>query len=59
MAKAFELPDLGEGIEAGDVVKVLVSEGDSIALDQPVIELETDNQITRNAYIALLSAIRR
>ena len=45
MAKAFELPDLGEGIEAGDIVKVLVSVGDSIAMDQPVIELETDKAL--------------
>jgi pyruvate dehydrogenase E2 component (dihydrolipoamide acetyltransferase) len=45
VAKVFELPELGEGIEAGDVVKVLVSEGDSIALDQPVIELETDKAL--------------
>ncbi|MCL4299663.1 MAG: dihydrolipoyllysine-residue acetyltransferase [Anaerolineae bacterium] len=38
----FKLPDLGENIQAGDVVNVLVSVGDTIAVDQPVLELETD-----------------
>jgi pyruvate dehydrogenase E2 component (dihydrolipoamide acetyltransferase) len=38
----FKLPDLGENIQAGDVVNVLVSVGDTIAADQPVLELETD-----------------
>src|SRR5215469_3428682 len=38
----FRLPELGENIEKGDLIKVLVSPGDMIAKDQPVIELETD-----------------
>jgi pyruvate dehydrogenase E2 component (dihydrolipoamide acetyltransferase) len=38
----FKLPELGENITAGDVVRVLVKAGDTIAKDQPVIELETD-----------------
>lgn len=38
----FILPDLGENIEAGDVVNVLVSAGDTINKDDPVLELETD-----------------
>ena len=45
MAKEFKLPDLGEGIETGDVVSVLVSEGDTIEVDQGVIELETDKAL--------------
>ena len=45
MAEEIRLPDLGEGIEQGDVVRILVSEGDSIAVDQPVIELETDKAL--------------
>ncbi len=45
MAKEFILPDLGEGIEEGDVVRVLVSEGDEIEADQPVLELETDKAL--------------
>ncbi len=42
MAQEFRLPELGEGIESGDVVSVLVKEGDSVAEDQAVLELETD-----------------
>jgi len=42
MAIEFKLPELGEGIEGGDVLKVLVAEGEDVAEDQPVIELETD-----------------
>ncbi len=45
MAEEFRLPDLGEGIDRGDVVRVMVSEGDSIEVDQPVIELETDKAL--------------
>ena len=45
MATQFKLPDLGEDIEEAEVLKVLVSEGDTIALEQPVIEVETDKAI--------------
>jgi pyruvate dehydrogenase E2 component (dihydrolipoamide acetyltransferase) len=38
----FTLPELGENIETGDVVQVLVKSGDVIKTDQPVLELETD-----------------
>ncbi|HEY7711490.1 MAG TPA: biotin/lipoyl-containing protein, partial [Candidatus Entotheonella sp.] len=38
---AFALPELGEGIESGDVVNVLVAVGETITQDQPLIELET------------------
>jgi pyruvate dehydrogenase E2 component (dihydrolipoamide acetyltransferase) len=42
MPTEFRLPELGENIEAGDLLKVLVSVGDTISPDQPVLELETD-----------------
>lgn len=42
MANEFKLPQLGEGVESGEVVEVLVSEGDTIEVDQPVLELEMD-----------------
>lgn len=45
MATEFKLPDLGEGVEAGDVVSVLVAEGDTIEVDQSVVELETDKAL--------------
>jgi pyruvate/2-oxoglutarate dehydrogenase complex dihydrolipoamide acyltransferase (E2) component len=38
----FTLPELGENISAGDVLRVLVKPGDVLAKDQPVLELETD-----------------
>jgi pyruvate dehydrogenase E2 component (dihydrolipoyllysine-residue acetyltransferase) len=38
----FTLPELGENIAAGDVLRVLVKPGDTIAKDQAVLELETD-----------------
>ncbi len=37
----FKLPNLGENIDSGDVVGVLVKEGDVIAPQQDVIEIET------------------
>src|SRR5437660_7079363 len=38
----FTLPELGENITTGDVLRVLVNPGDSLVKDQPVLELETD-----------------
>jgi pyruvate dehydrogenase E2 component (dihydrolipoamide acetyltransferase) len=38
----FTLPELGEDVTTGDVLRVLVRPGDTIAKDQPVLELETD-----------------
>ena len=38
----FILPNLGDGIAQGDVLKVLVKVGDTLAVDQSVLELETD-----------------
>ena len=38
----FTLPELGENIAAGDVLRILVNAGDTLAKDQPVLELETD-----------------
>jgi pyruvate dehydrogenase E2 component (dihydrolipoamide acetyltransferase) len=42
MVKEITLPEVSENIDKGEVVKVLVKEGDEIEVDQPVIELETD-----------------
>ncbi len=38
----FELPEIGEGVIEGEVVRWLVAEGDLIAEDQPVCEIMTD-----------------
>lgn len=42
MTIEFNLPELGEDIDTGDVVALLVSVGDTIEVDQPVLEIETD-----------------
>lgn len=42
MSVEFNLPELGENIESIQVVRVMVAVGDSVAVDQPVAELETD-----------------
>ena len=41
----FRLPELGENIEAGDIVKIAVKAGDQIQKDQIVLELETDKAV--------------
>jgi pyruvate dehydrogenase E2 component (dihydrolipoamide acetyltransferase) len=38
----FELPEIGEGVLEGEVVKWLVAEGDVVSQDQPVCEVMTD-----------------
>ena len=45
MTVEFTLPDLGENIESGDVVSVLVAVGDSLDVDQSIVELETDKAV--------------
>jgi pyruvate dehydrogenase E2 component (dihydrolipoamide acetyltransferase) len=42
VASEFKLPELGENVESGDLVKLLVKVGDSIQENQPVLELETE-----------------
>jgi 2-oxoisovalerate dehydrogenase E2 component (dihydrolipoyl transacylase) len=39
--KDFNLPDLGEGLTEGEIVKWLVSVGDTVTLNQPIVEVET------------------
>jgi pyruvate dehydrogenase E2 component (dihydrolipoamide acetyltransferase) len=38
----FRLPHLGDGIDAADVIKIPLKEGDNIEVDQVVVEIETD-----------------
>ena len=45
MAIDVKLPELGENIAAGDVAAVLVSPGDQVAKDAPLLELETDKAV--------------
>jgi pyruvate dehydrogenase E2 component (dihydrolipoamide acetyltransferase) len=38
----FKLPDLGEGVHEGKIMRVLVAAGDVVREDQPLLEVETD-----------------
>jgi pyruvate dehydrogenase E2 component (dihydrolipoamide acetyltransferase) len=42
MATEIKLPSLGEGIESGDVLEVLVKAGDVVKKEQSLVEMETD-----------------
>ncbi len=42
MAYEFKLPDLGEGLTEGEVARWLVQEGQEIAEDDPLVEVQTD-----------------
>ncbi len=42
MAIELKLPELGDGIESAEVLEVLVKEGDAVAKDQGIVEVETD-----------------
>ncbi|MFC1750262.1 dihydrolipoamide acetyltransferase family protein [Pseudomonadota bacterium] len=45
MAYEFKFPDVGEGIHEGKLVKWSVKEGDEVAADDPVAEVETDKAV--------------
>jgi pyruvate dehydrogenase E2 component (dihydrolipoamide acetyltransferase) len=42
VAYEFKLPDLGEGLTEGEIARWLVSEGQEIAEDDPLVEVQTD-----------------
>src|SRR5262249_4046923 len=44
-ASEFKLPELGENVHAGDLVRIMISVGARVAEGQPVIELETDKAV--------------
>lgn len=44
-ASEFKLPELGENIHQGDLVRLMVSPGEQISAGQPVMELETDKAV--------------
>ena len=45
MVRAFELPDVGEGVAEGELISWLVEAGDEVSEDQPVAEVETDKAL--------------
>lgn len=40
--KDFKLPDLGEGVHEGQIVRLMVKAGEKVREDQPLMEVETD-----------------
>jgi pyruvate dehydrogenase E2 component (dihydrolipoyllysine-residue acetyltransferase) len=57
----FKLPDIGEGIHEGEVVRWLVKEGEAVREDQPILEVMTDKatvEITspRSGRVARIAA---
>jgi len=45
MSYEFKFPDVGEGINEGEIVKWFVKEGDKVKADQPLGEIETDKAV--------------
>lgn len=45
MTYEFRLPDVGEGIAEAEIVRWLVREGGAVALDEPLVQIETDKAI--------------
>ena len=45
MPTDFAVPNLGENIDEGDIVKVMVKEGDLIEAEQNVMEIETGKAV--------------
>jgi pyruvate dehydrogenase E2 component (dihydrolipoamide acetyltransferase) len=45
MAQEFRLPDIGEGLTEAEVVRWLVPVGGEVAMDQPLVEVETDKAV--------------
>ena len=54
MIYEFRLPDIGEGVVEGEVVRWLVKEGDLLQEDQPMVEIMTDK-----ATVEITDAARR
>jgi pyruvate dehydrogenase E2 component (dihydrolipoamide acetyltransferase) len=46
MVYEFKLPDLGEGVHEGEIVRWLVKAGDEVERDQPLVEVMTDKVTT-------------
>jgi len=46
VAFEFRLPDIGEGLTEAEIVEWLVEPGRQVALDQPLVRVETDKAVT-------------
>lgn len=59
MIQDFRLPDLGEGLPEAEIVSWLVSEGDTVALNQTIAEVETAKAVVElpSAYAGTVSKL--
>ena len=57
--KDFKLPDLGEGLTEGEILKWFVSPGDEVLLNQPIVEVETAKAAVEipSPYAGLVTAL--
>jgi len=46
MKKEIKIPDIAENVETGTIASILVSVGDKITVDQPLVEVETEKAST-------------
>ncbi|HLG62952.1 MAG TPA: dihydrolipoamide acetyltransferase family protein [Ktedonosporobacter sp.] len=56
----FKLPDLGEGMQEAEIRRWLIHPGDTVKLDQPMVEVETDKAVVEipSPVAARVTAIR-
>ncbi len=45
MSFKFKLPDVGEGMAEGEIVKWLVAEGDTIEEEDSIVEIQNDKSV--------------
>ena len=57
MATEFKVPNLGENVDEGDIVRVMVKEGDQIDADQSVMEIETGKAVETKQQEEFLNAL--
>ena len=57
--KDFKLPDLGEGLTEGEILQWMVKVGDTVTLNQPIVEVETAKAAVEvpSPYAGLVIAI--
>src|SRR4051812_3028002 len=55
----FKLPDLGEGLTEGEILKWFVQPGDEVKLNQPIVEVETAKAAVEipSPYAGVVSAL--
>jgi pyruvate dehydrogenase E2 component (dihydrolipoamide acetyltransferase) len=58
--KEFKVPDLGEGLTEAEIVNWLVAAGDTVELNQPLVEVETEKAIVEvpSPYAGVIKELR-